>query len=323
MANRIFYGCLGIAACGGPLIQGVQSVSLSDNRSVSTIFTPGKKTYAGKYSNLPDIELSYTKYADSLTSFGGEAGLSGYAGFTILAGDDTKKCLGGSGNLTTIGFKELLLSSITYTISVDGPFTVERKYKGWSSEACAYNGLGVFANCDTSIASTIKRKGCFSASSPQLYSLRHSNNFSNKLLKLLTANILKVIINVIGLVVRVKYVLKLFSHTVRSNPVLAYSALLPQVSRLVNNLNDLIFPSCLSFSTLSARRSTRIGLTPRLLLMFNSKSGNGFRSRSSRSRQVLACNNGSPPVIRKIFRVLLTVGHQAHHASTYGFVSSS
>ena len=164
MANRIFYGCLGIAACGGPPIQGVQSVSLSANRSVSTIFTPGKKTYAGKYSNLPDIELSYTKYADSLTSFSGEAGLSGYAGFTILAGDDTKKCLGGSGSLTTIGFKELLLSSITYTISVDGPFTVERKYKGWSSEACASNGLGVFANCDTSIASTIKRKGCFSAS---------------------------------------------------------------------------------------------------------------------------------------------------------------
>ena len=163
MSNRIFYGCLGIAPCGGTPIEGVQSVSLSANRSVSTIFTPGKKTYSGKYSNLPDIELSYTKYVNSLTSFSSEAGLSDYTGFTILAGDDTKKCL--SGSLTTIGFKQLLLSSITYTISVDGPFTVERKYKGWSSEACASGGLGVFANCDTPIVSTIKRRGCFSGSS--------------------------------------------------------------------------------------------------------------------------------------------------------------
>ena len=84
MSNRIFYGCLGIAPCGGTPIEGVQSVSLSANRSVSTIFTPGKKTYSGKYSNLPDIELSYTKYVDSLTSFSYNVGNNAFANSTLL-----------------------------------------------------------------------------------------------------------------------------------------------------------------------------------------------------------------------------------------------
>jgi hypothetical protein len=162
VANRIFYGCLGIANCNGTPIQGVQSVGLSVSRSISTIFTPGNKTLAGKYSNLPDIELSYTKYLESTTSFESEPGLSGYTGYVLLAGEDTSKCLG-IGSLSTIGFTNLLLSSVSYTMSVDGPFTIERKYKGWSTGACVNAGLGVFANCASNISSSLKRKGCFNA----------------------------------------------------------------------------------------------------------------------------------------------------------------
>lgn len=164
MNNRIFYGCLGIAKCSGPVMQGVQSIGLSISRSVNTLFTPGKKTYAGKYSNLPEIELSYTSYIDSIIPFESEPGLSGYTGFVVLAGDDNKKCLG-AGSLTTVSFSELLLSSVTYNISIDGPFTVERKYKGWSSKSCTHSGLGVFANCNSSISSNLKKRGCFLPSS--------------------------------------------------------------------------------------------------------------------------------------------------------------
>lgn len=163
MANRIFYGCLGIANCDGTPIQGVQSVGLSVSRSVNTLFSPGKKDSSGQYSNLPDIEVSYTKYIDSINSFDSEAGLSGYTGLTILAGEDTVKCLGGAGVTSTIGFKELLLSSITYSMSIDGPFTVQRTYKGWSSGSCTISGLGVFANCNSVISGSVKRRGCFTA----------------------------------------------------------------------------------------------------------------------------------------------------------------
>jgi hypothetical protein len=161
VANRIFYGCLGIAPCKGSPIQGVRSVGLSSTRSINTIFSPGDKNLAGSYPDLPDIEVSYVKYLEQENnSFDNEAGLNDYTGFVVLAGDDTAKCLGGKGGISTISFNELLLSSVTYNMSVDGPFTVERKYNGFSSGSCSYSSLGVFSNCNNVVSSNIKRRGC-------------------------------------------------------------------------------------------------------------------------------------------------------------------
>ena len=167
MANRIFYGCLGIAPCNGSPIQGVKSVGLSSTRSINTIFSPGNQNPAGTYPDLADIEVSYVKYLEQENnSFSNEAGLNGYTGFVLLAGDDTAKCLGGKGGISTISFGELLLSSVTYNMSVDGPFTVERKYNGFSSgDSCSYSSLGVFSNCNNQVSGNIKRRGCLNITS--------------------------------------------------------------------------------------------------------------------------------------------------------------
>ena len=93
--------------------------------------------------------------------------------------------------------------------------------------------------------------------------------------------ILKVIINVTGLFVTVKYVCKFFSQSSKSNPVRMYSARSPQVSILLNSLNERILPSSLNLRTLLANFSTSAVFVPRLLFIFNSSQGVGSLSISS------------------------------------------
>ena len=108
-----------------------------------------------------------------------------------------------------------------------------------------------------------------------------------------------------------------------SKPVRAYSALGPQVSILVYNLKLLILPSAFKRLTVSVSLSTSLGLTPMLLFTSICMCGLGSLSNFSNSFQKLLCINGSPPVIRKMFSVLLSSGHHSQNAFTYGLVSSS
>ena len=143
----------------------------------------------------------------------------------------------------------------------------------------------------------------FTTGMTSLYILLHSSIFSSNIGKVVTDNILNVHMNVIGDLVVLIYVSKLFSHIFKSNPVRIYSARVPHVSILVHNLNCFILFCLISFVTVTPSFSTHSFLPPRLLFIFNSRCGNGSLSKDSRSDHVLLCINGSPPVIRRIFNV--------------------
>jgi hypothetical protein len=160
--KRVFYGCLGIGPCGSGPMSGVISAKYSLSREISTVFGPGSSTPAATYGNLPNIEISYTSYLTSYTSILSEAGLNSCTGFDMMVGSDAS-----TSNPVlnrTIRGSFMLLSSVTYNLSVDGPFTVERTYIGYSKPSGGPGG-----SVPLSTATTLRRQN-FSGGLPSYLS---------------------------------------------------------------------------------------------------------------------------------------------------------
>lgn len=131
--NRVFYGCLGIGQCGSGPMSGIISAKYSLSREVSNIFAPGKSSPAATYGAMPNIEISYTKYLTSFAPLAQEDGLNSFVGFDMMVGSDSSSS---NPNLNkTIRGSFMLLSSITYNLGINSPFTVEKSYIGYSKPA--------------------------------------------------------------------------------------------------------------------------------------------------------------------------------------------
>lgn len=136
--NRVFYGCLGIGQCGGGPMSGIISAKYSLSREINHVFAPGKSTPAATYGAMPNIEISYTRYLTSFTALSQEAGLNSFVGFDMMVGSDTSSS---NPNLNrTIRGSFMLLTSVTYNLGVNSPFTVEYTYSGYSKPAGGSGG---------------------------------------------------------------------------------------------------------------------------------------------------------------------------------------
>ena len=131
MSNkRINYACLALAYCNERPIDGVTSVGLSLSREITNIYGRGKPTPAASYGQLPSVEVSYSSHLTSngFTGFQNEPGLNDFIAFDMLIGSDTAPIL--VSPTQYIRATHLLLSSITYNLSVSGPFSVDRTFSG-------------------------------------------------------------------------------------------------------------------------------------------------------------------------------------------------
>lgn len=150
--KRINYACLALAYCDQRPIDGVKSVGLSFSRQINNIFSRSSSTPASTYGNLPDIEFSYSSHATYTSPFPGfsnEEGLTDFVSFDLMIGSDTSDVLYTPEQ--TIRLSHFLLRNVTYSMSVDGTFGIDRSFIGWGKSSDCGNALGRLSSSSGSV----------------------------------------------------------------------------------------------------------------------------------------------------------------------------
>lgn len=175
--KRVYFACLGVANCtDNTILNDVISANLSANININNIFSPGSTTPTTSYAEMPNVEFSYTSYLKTFTPITSEEGLNDFVGFNLAIGldSDSNQSYAGlfSGNSTilssgvgsppyaAVGCSLSNLSSIVYTLPVDGFFTVTKSYKGFSKTSATPPSLF------TESQSITKRRSCFQGTLP-------------------------------------------------------------------------------------------------------------------------------------------------------------
>lgn len=122
----------------GTSIDGLTSVSYALSREVNTFFTTGSAKSVADYGSLPDIEISYTGYANAVGGF--DLNEANSASELTIRGKN-----GG------VSCAKALLSSVSYNMSINEPFTITKSYKGYVKPVSGGGGSS------TLIPFTIKR----------------------------------------------------------------------------------------------------------------------------------------------------------------------
>jgi hypothetical protein len=157
MANRIFYASHGVSV-GGSTVTGAQSVSVNTNFDLEQVFQLGRLAIYDNIQSDPDVEVTISKVLDGgnsiynlATTGGGTLIDNANDQVTIVLGigSDTQDVLSTSAAVTMTG---MYLSSVNYTLPVDGNFTEEVSFLGSSktlsgsvSAPAAAPGVGVVA----------------------------------------------------------------------------------------------------------------------------------------------------------------------------------
>lgn len=174
--KRVYFACLGVAKCGGNLLDKVISAEVGLSRNINNIFAPGLSDAIASYADMPDVDFSYTRYLDSFEPFENEDGVNSFVGFKMAIGLDSSNntTYGGifSGNSTllngvtgspphsVITCSPSNLASISYSLPVDGFFTVTRNYKGFARKA------GSIPTGFSESEGNVKRRQCFTGTLP-------------------------------------------------------------------------------------------------------------------------------------------------------------
>lgn len=111
------YFNLGLKKCGTNLC-GLYSAEYSLSQNIRSVFPFGKDVAIAQYSELPNIELTYSQYLDSAGTFNG----SEFNTITKLELANRKG---------SVICDMALLSKITYDFNIDGPFLVTKNYLGF------------------------------------------------------------------------------------------------------------------------------------------------------------------------------------------------
>lgn len=147
--KRVYFACLGVARCKeNTILNDVISADLSVAVNINNIFSPGSTTPTTTYAEMPNVDFSYTSYLTSFQPITSEYGLNNFVGFNLAVGLDstnTSSYAGlfsgastimadatGSPPYAAVGCSLANLSSIVYSLPVDGFFTVKRSYKGFA-----------------------------------------------------------------------------------------------------------------------------------------------------------------------------------------------
>lgn len=189
--NRVYFPCVGISRCNDSnILKNIISSELGLSINVNNILSPGKSSPIAAYSDLPDIDFSYTEYMQDFLNIENEYGLNDFVGWDLLVGLDASSnqtfaglfsglsnLIGSpakpgsrpSGSPPYSGIRCSLsnLVSISHDMSVDGFFTTTRSYKGYSKKIPSNVGK-VF----TESQATPKRRQCYIEQLPS----RISNN---------------------------------------------------------------------------------------------------------------------------------------------------
>lgn len=183
--NRVYYGCLG-AALAAPnsfpstLLPGVQSVGVSSQSNNEYIIPIGSKNPAIVYSKGPDISFTYTEAFDTLQELTAIDGCNDFIDLFMFVGEDDEECMDAR---KYIRCRYLLLESVTYSLAVDGIFTCEKSYKGFSRYICSGQAI-TMPGCGSETSSGVvgSRKN-FNISSSSLPSVISQNTLQSISLK--------------------------------------------------------------------------------------------------------------------------------------------
>lgn len=134
--NRVFYANHGVAI-GGTTVQGAQSVSVNTNFNLEQVFQLGRLSIYDNAQLDPQVEVTVNKALDGhpsiwvLATGGGTlvANANDRSTVRLGVGDDTAQALTNT-NGRTIEMTGCYVSSLNYTIPVEGIFTEEVTFIG-------------------------------------------------------------------------------------------------------------------------------------------------------------------------------------------------
>lgn len=148
--NRVYYGCMGVALAAptsfpSSLLPGVQSVGISTSIPIERIGSIGSSTFTS-YTTLPDVSFTFTETISTLNSLINIPGLNDYIDLYMFIGQDDTECFSAR---KFIRCKYLLLTSVQYNMSINGLFTCEKTYSGFSRFICPTSSGITVPTCST------------------------------------------------------------------------------------------------------------------------------------------------------------------------------
>lgn len=134
MANRVFYASQGVSV-GGTVVQGAQSVGVTSNFTLEQAFQLGQLAIYNNVVTNPEVNVTISKVLDGEDTIyklatGGGSLISNEADrcdIIVSVGEDTNAALSATQSVKMTG---MYLSSVSYTLPVDGFMTEEVSFIG-------------------------------------------------------------------------------------------------------------------------------------------------------------------------------------------------
>jgi hypothetical protein len=178
--NRIYYGCLGVAlstpsSFPSSLLPGVQSVGINTSQKTEYILSPGIAVPQSYYSLLSDVTFTFVEAFQTLDSLSSISGCNNYIDLYMFIGEDNSECMDAR---KYIRCKYILLQNLIYNLDVNGIFTVEKTYNGFSRYICSTSSPITIPNCSTPIPnySVVGSRRHFNISGSSLPSILTDDN---------------------------------------------------------------------------------------------------------------------------------------------------
>jgi hypothetical protein len=179
-SNRIYYGCLGVAlstpsSFPSALLPGVQTVGVTTSTKTEYILAPGIAVPHAYYSILPDISFTFSEAFQSLDSLSSISGVNNYIDLFMFVGEDDVACMDAR---KYIRCRYVLLESLSYNLNINGIFTSDKIYKGFSRYVCSTTSNITIPNCNSPIPnySVVGSRRSFNISGSSLPSILSSSN---------------------------------------------------------------------------------------------------------------------------------------------------
>ena len=138
MAQRVFYASQGVSV-GGTVVQGAQSVSINSNFNLQQAYQLGQVAVYNNVVTNPEVTCTVNKVLDGestiwfLATGGGSLVENSAETTTVVVGfgEDTNIALTSTSAVTMTG---MFVTSVNYTMPVDGNFTEEVGFAGFSKQ---------------------------------------------------------------------------------------------------------------------------------------------------------------------------------------------
>lgn len=138
MAQRVFYASQGVSV-GGDTVQGAQSVSINSNFNLQQAYQLGQVAIYNNVVTNPEVTCTINKVLDgestiwNLATGGGSLVENSADTTTVIVGfgEDTNIALSTVSSVTMTG---MFVTSVNYTMPVDGNFTEEVGFAGFSKQ---------------------------------------------------------------------------------------------------------------------------------------------------------------------------------------------